>query len=209
MSRENAEPPTADASNLELLSNYTDAALMFCANIEDPRGNFTKQLMEVDAAVCDKFVLFLNKPWRMDRDQGFNVGTLSDGISHVRGMVLDGEAQLEALRRQTRGAFITLGQFVATSGALVPEHFPDAYDILRGATDRLDPRPGFTDFAFKRIRADLYTQYSMSRRGADFRALEPDILQPNIRAAWEVIGYPCGKLGEMAIQLGRLSPLTG
>lgn len=196
--------PRADAANLQLLSEYTEAAATVCEDIYNHTDNHVNRLLEADTAVTDKFVLFPNKVG--DRSQGFHACQISGGMLAVRQSTLDGDLGKEALLREARGPLMTLGEFVAASGALEPEHFSAAYAILRSTTQRLNPDPKFTKFAFHRIRRDLYEEYSRSRLGANYCPLEPDMLEPNIRAAWDVIGYPWGRLGKISIHGEKYLP---
>jgi hypothetical protein len=167
------------------------------------------RLQQTDAVLTEKAVLFPERTYVHDegyRVYGYKSCTVSDGVEHLAqyhepgAVIPEGQEFLrdpEALRRQSRGAIISLGEHIAVSDAFHTNYVGDAYEALDESLKVLgmpdaDPEK-FAAFGRHRIGRDLLSSYvKLHTHPTTEFPIAKSTAKANIDEAWGVMGRPFG-----------------
>lgn len=196
------------------LTEYVDSLIELNA---DPASEpALDRVLIADAVLTDRAVLYPNAQYVHGegyRIFGYHPCTLSDGISELalyhRGVKSPPDAfaaldMPEAIRRQSRGALISLGSHIAVSGAFYSHDMLDAYQTITfGMFEIGQGDADFAAFGAKRIGRDLLSRYVELQTGPtnSFAAGRSEVLK-NIETAWSVVGHPFGPATKL---VGRIA----
>jgi hypothetical protein len=186
---------------------------------EDPSNDTAlANLLKTDEILTSRAVLFPKREY-VDgegyRVFGYEPCTVSDGVSTLVELnrpdaimpdpktfwtTQEGLAQMatrDSLRRQSRGALITLGGHIATSGAFRTYDVPSAYHALKESMQNIgvsteDPQE-FVNFGLRRIGRELLSNYVKTSARSKYEfPISRSEARKNIDEAWGVIGRPFG-----------------